>query len=192
MTLKPLSDFYIQTDNATNNINSLNTAIQVDGNVGQPIKDYEAVTAIIRSALLSDERLVAWDRWTGGAPSIYPAYLDFTVNGTFPCITIHRDYGRTLKNRTGYQDLYYYIHGWFKSPSDTTSDYNPVSDCIYLAQLIIDILDVTPDKPRQIPQFAMCRLVDSVFPIYEKDTRTTYFMTRWLIKANKSIAYATD
>lgn len=138
------------------------------------IKQYDPITAAIRSKLIGDTRMTV--------SNIYPVYLSFIENATYPCLTICRDYGMTVKNRTGYQTVYYYIHGWFR-PSTTAAN-APVSQAAALMNLTIDILDI--DK---VSDFASIRLIDSVCPLYEKDTRTTYFMTRYKIVVSKNIMY---
>ena len=97
------------------------------------------------SKLLADNELSTWAGWTNaGAPDIYPAYLSFVESANYPSLTICREDVITLKNRTGYQSLTYYIHGWFKQPDSATIAGNPVDDAGFLLNKVIDILDVHP------------------------------------------------
>jgi len=154
------------------------------------IKTYDPIIAILRSKLLADNELSTWSGWTNaGAPDIYPSYLSFVENANYPSLTICREDGITLKNRTGYQSLTYYIHGWFKQSNSATIADNPVDDAGFLLNKVIDILDVHPIYGQRIPEFAMCRLKNSKCPLYDEETRTTYFMSEWLIKANKNLMY---
>ncbi|WP_196607430.1 hypothetical protein [Pectinatus frisingensis] len=152
------------------------------------MKQYDVITAILRSYLINDSNILAWDGWTtAGQPDIYPAYITYYDNPNYPAITICRDYGLTDKQRTGYQELRYYVHGWFKPQSaDDTRAFN-TNDCAALYNMVVNALDVSPIFGYKIKEFAMCRMIDSQLPLYESDTRTTYFMTQWLIKANKNL-----
>lgn len=155
-----------------------------------PIKQYDPIIAILRSQLLANSELASFigtwsiNGYTGNA--IYPAYIDSVSNPVYPAITIYREFSRTLKNRTGYEELRYYIHGWIK-PEDGSA---APDDAAYLHNLIIATLDTDPIFGCKVPEFAMCRKVNSKCPLYDTDTRTTYFMTEWLIQANKSLIYA--
>lgn len=153
------------------------------------INKFDPIAAIIRTYLLMDGRILSWDGWNvKGKPDIYPRYISFIENAKFPCLTICRDYGMTDQNRTGYQRLFYYIHGWLKPP-DATRSYSDVDEAAYLMQLITDILDTDRIRGNQIKEFAMCRLMDSICPAFNKESRTTYFMTRWRITASKNLMY---
>lgn len=152
------------------------------------ITKFDPIVAVIRSHLLSDDRFLAWDKWQGGNPEVYPRYITFAENADFPCITICRDYGMTDQNRTGYQRMFYYVHGWLKSP-EGESAYSEVDNAAYLMQLVTDILDTDCIRGNQIKEFAMCRLMDSICPAFNKESRTTYFMTRWRIVASKKLTY---
>jgi hypothetical protein len=155
------------------------------------IKNYDPVIAIIRSKLLANSGLTSWSGWTNtGSPDIYPAYISFISNGNYPALTVCREEGETFKNRTGYQGLRYYIHGWFKQSEDSTTADSAVDDAAFMLNTVVDILDVHPILGQQVPQFAMCRLVNSKCPVYDDVTRTTFFMTEWLIKANKNLIYS--
>lgn len=52
------------------------------------ITKFDPIVAVIRSHLLSDDRFLAWDKWQGGNPEVYPRYITFAENADFPCITI--------------------------------------------------------------------------------------------------------
>jgi hypothetical protein len=150
------------------------------------IKRYDPIIAILRSHLLANTELASFigewsiDGVTG--PAIYPEYIDSVVNPVFPAITICQEYNQTLKNRTGYEQNRYYIHGWVKPGQNPAPD-----DAAYLHNLVVSILDVDPVKGKQVPEFALCRKVDGRCPLYDKETRTTFFMTEWLIYASKSL-----
>ena len=103
------------------------------------IKTYDPIIAILRSKLLADNELSTWSGWTNaGAPDIYPAYLSFVENANYPSLTICREDGITLKNRTGYQSLTYYIHGWFKQSDSAIIADNPVDDAGFLLNKVIE------------------------------------------------------
>lgn len=155
------------------------------------MKQYDAITDILRSYLIQDSNILAWDGWTvAGTPDIYPAYITSYDNPNCPSLTICRDTGRTDKQRTGYQTLKYYIHGWFKPMSADATRAFSVDDCSALYNMVVNALDVSPIYGWKIKEFAMCRMIDSQVPLYYEATRTTYFMTQWLIKANKNLMYA--
>jgi len=147
------------------------------------IKQYDPIIAILRSKLLANVELASFI-----GQEIYPAYIDSVDNPIYPAITICQESNRTLKNRTGYEENRYYIHGWIK-PKDDGNISDPSSDAAYLHNMIVSILDVDPILGNRVPEFAMCRKVNGKYPLYEKDTRTTYFMTEWLIQASKSLMY---
>lgn len=156
------------------------------------IVHYDPYIAILRSRLLTNSELASfvgvWSDYSSEirGPAIYPTYLDMVQNPVFPAITICREHGQTLKNRTGYGSLRYYIHGWIKTADGSAAP----DDAGYLLNLVEDTLDVDPTFGNQIQEFAMCRKVDSRCPLYDQETRTTYFMSEWLIKARKSLVYA--
>lgn len=161
--------------------------------IGLPIKQYDPIIAIIRIHLLANTELASfiavWTDQTTGATgqAIYPAYLDPAENPVFPALTICQDFNQTLKNRTGYEENRYYIHGWIKPDDGSTGS---PDDAAYLHNMVVATLDVDPIFGQKVPEFAMCRKVGGKCPLYEPDTRTTYFMTEWLIKASKSLVYA--
>lgn len=154
------------------------------------IKNYDPIIAILRSTLLANIDLTTWQYWTtSGKPDIYPAHISFYTNPNYPALTICCEDGQTLKNRSGYQELTYYIHGWFKPSTTNITDISAPSKAANLLNIVVDTLDVHPIFGQRIPQFAMCRLVDSRCPVYDEQTRTTFFMSQWLIKANKNLMY---
>ena len=147
------------------------------------MKQYDPVTAILRNYLINDSNILAWSGWTtAGSPDIYPAYISDVDNPNYPALTICRDYTHTDKERTGYQELRYYIHGWFKQ--GTTNTYT-VDDVAALNNMVVNVLDV--GFRFKIKEFAVCRQIDGKCPLTDLNTRTTYFMTQWLIKANKNL-----
>lgn len=141
---------------------------------------YDRVIAILRSHLLANDALVNWEGWVNGEPLISPRYLDEPENATYPCITIYRDYGIRLKNKTGHTEGHYYIHGWLKQADDGTGS-DVVNDCSYLMNMVISTLSDDRVLGRQVKEFDMCRVVDSRCPCYEAQTRTYFFMTDWRI-----------
>lgn len=151
-----------------------------------PIKQYDPIIAILRSQLLTNTELASFigtwssNGYTGHA--VYPQYINSVQNPVFPALTICQEYNLTLKNRTGYEQSRYYIHGWVKPGQDPAPD-----DAAYLHNLVVSILDVNPLTGFQVPEFAVCRKLDGRCPLYDKETRTTYFMTEWLIYASKSL-----
>lgn len=152
------------------------------------IKQYDPIVAILRSHLLANKEIAEWEHWTDGEPLIYPRYLDFPDNATYPCITIYRDYGIRKKNRTGHEEAHYFIHGWFKQ-SDNDDGSDIVDDVAYLMNLIIETLNESPLLGKQVKELDMCRCVDSRCPCYEAQTRTYFFMTDWRIIFNSSLLY---
>jgi hypothetical protein len=155
------------------------------------IKAYDPIITILRSTLLANNELVSGPSWTvANTPDIYPDYIDSVNNPSYPSLTICKNGSETLKNRSGYEEHRYYIHGWVKQATDgRTTD--PPNDIAYLYNLVVATLDVDPILGQRIPQFAMCRKIDGRCPLYDEvDTRTTYFMTEWLIKASKSLMNA--
>ena len=147
---------------------------------------YDPVFAIMRSHLLANDELVNWDKWVEGEPLISPRYLDYPENATYPCLTIYRDYGIRLKNKTGHEEGHYYIHGWLKS-DDEGGDL--VDDCSYLMNMVISTLSDDPVLGRQVKEFDMCRMVDSRCPCYEAQSRTWFFMTDWRIIYNSQMMF---
>lgn len=147
---------------------------------------YDNVIATIRQHLLANDELVNWDKWVEGEPLISPRYLDYPENATYPCLTIYRDYGIRLKNKTGHEEGHYYIHGWLKS-DDEGGDL--VDDCSYLMNMVISTLSDDPVLGRQVKEFDMCRMVDSRCPCYEAQSRTWFFMTDWRIIYNSQMMF---
>jgi hypothetical protein len=151
------------------------------------IKSYDPIIAILRNTLLANSELVSGPAWAvTGEPDIYPDYIDSVDNPNYPSLTICKNESETLKNRSGYEEHRYYIHGWVKQSTNGTAS-DPPNDIAYLYNLVVATLDVDPILGQQVSQFAMCRKVDGKSPLYLSDTRTTYFMTEWLIKASKSL-----
>ncbi|MDF2563680.1 MAG: hypothetical protein K0Q53_75 [Massilibacillus sp.] len=148
-----------------------------------PIKAYDPIIEILRNHLLSNSELASFVTYTDsdGNPdqAIYPSYMDEVENPVYPSITICMDNGKTLKNRTGYEEKWYYIHGWSKNSPDEVA---------YLKNLVIDILDYDPIRGNKVPEFAMIRNVSPTkCPLYDGTVRTHYMITSWLIHAKKSL-----
>lgn len=151
---------------------------------------YDPVTAILRSTLLSSSDLVNWAGWaTAGSPEISGAYISSSDNPVMPSITICKESGKSVIERNGYQELYYYIHGWVRG--ETGSGYSQADDVGFLLNAVTDALDVDPVTGWKVPQLAMCRCVNSRCPLYDAETRVTYFYSRWKIHASKNLMYAT-
>lgn len=149
---------------------------------------YDRVIAILRSHLLANDELVNWEGWVDGEPLISPRYLDYPDNATYPCLTIYRDYGIRLKNKTGHEEGHYYIHGWLKA-RDGGDGSDLVDDCSYLMNMVVSTLSDNPVLGRQVKEFDMCRLVDSRCPCYEAQSRTHFFMTDWRIIYNSQMMF---
>lgn len=156
--------------------------------MARKIKGYDPIVAILRNHLLANKEIVEWGKWVDGEPLIYPRYLDFPDNATYPCITIYRDYGIRKKNRTGHSEVHYFIHGWLKQNDDGNGS-DIVDDVAYLMNMVIDTLSDSPLLGKQVKEFDMCRCVDSRCPCYEAQTRTYFFMTDWRIIYNSSLLY---
>lgn len=152
-----------------------------------PVKNYDSIIAILRNQLLANTELVSFiGQWSNNGYSgtaIYPTYIDAVQNPVYPALTICMDETRTLKNHTGYCQYYYYIHGWIK-PNDSTYEGAP-DDAAYLYNLVVQTLDLQP-----IPGLALCRKLNGKCPLYERATRTVYFMTEWLIYASNTLLNA--
>jgi hypothetical protein len=148
--------------------------------VARQLKTYDPIIAILRSHLLANETLVNWEGWQNGEPLIYPRYLAEPDNATYPCITIYRDYGIRLKNKTGHEEGHYFIHGWLKAYDDN-GDSSVVDDCAYLMNLVLSTLSDDRVLGRQVMEVDMCRCVDSRCPCYEAQSRTYFFMSDWRI-----------
>lgn len=146
------------------------------------IKIYDPIIAVLYAKLVANTDLLAvLGEWASDCPSIYPQYIDSVTNPVLPALTICRNRGSTLPNKTGYAKNRYYIHGWSKSGPDEVA---------YMLNLVTDILDVHPIYGERVADFANCRKVDESCPLYDKDTQTHYFMSEWLIQAKKSLMYA--
>lgn len=154
------------------------------------LKTYDPIIAILRSHLLANSELASfigtWSDIDYTGQAVYPSYINMVSNPVFPALTICQEFSETHKNRTGYGENRYYIHGWIK-PTDGSA---APDEAAYLYNLVVDTLDVDPTFGNRIPEFAMCRKINGKLPLYEDETRTTYFMTEWLIKAKKSIVLA--
>ena len=148
---------------------------------------YDPIIALLRSHLLANDELVNWDKWKDGEPLIYPRYLEEPDNATYPCITIYRDYGIRLKNRTGHEEGHYFIHGWIKAYDE--DDSSVVDDCSYLMNMVISTLADDRVLGRQVTEVDMCRVVDSRCPCYEAQSRTYFFMTDWRIIYDSMMMY---
>lgn len=152
--------------------------------MAKTLLNYDPVIAILRNHLLANETLANWEGWVDGEPLISPRYLDFPEQATYPCITIYRDYGIRLKNKTGHEEGHYFIHGWLKqydTGTDESIGSDVVDDCFYLMNMVMTTLSYSPTLGRQIKELDMCRMVDSRCPCYEAQTRTYFFMTDWRI-----------
>jgi hypothetical protein len=148
--------------------------------VARTLKTYDPIIALLRTHLLANETLVNWEGWQDGEPLILPRYLDYPDQATYPCITIYRDYGIRLKNKTGHEEGHYFIHGWLKQYDDGDGS-DVVDDCSYLMNMVISTLSDDRVLGRQVPEVDMCRCVDSRCPCYEAQSRTYFFMTDWRI-----------
>ena len=148
--------------------------------MARTLLNYDPVIAILRQHLLANDELVNWEGWVDGEPLISPRYLDYPDNATYPCLTIYRDYGIRLKNKTGHEEGHYYIHGWLKA-RDSGDGSDLVDDCSYLMNMVVSTLSDDPVLGRQVKEFDMCRMVDSRCPCYEAQSRTHFFMTDWRI-----------
>jgi hypothetical protein len=149
--------------------------------VARTLKTYDPIIALLRSKLLANETLANWEGWVDGEPIITPRYLDYPDQATYPCITIYRDYGIRLKNKTGHEEGHYFIHGWLKQYDDGGDGSDVVDDCSYLMNMVISTLSDDRVLGRQVPEVDMCRCVDSRCPCYEAQSRTYFFMTDWRI-----------
>lgn len=146
------------------------------------IKQYDPIIAILYAKLSGNAELKGvLGEWATGCPAIYPQYIDAVTNPVYPSITICRNRGSTLPNRTGYAKQRYYIHGWSKAGPDEVA---------YMLNLVTDILDIHPIYGERIPELASCRKADDSCPLYDKETQTYYFMSDWLIQSKKALMYA--
>lgn len=157
--------------------------------MARTLLNYDPVIATLRSHLLANDTLVKWDKWVDGEPLISPRYLDYPENATYPCLTIYRDYGIRLKNKTGHEEGHYFIHGWLKQPEDDGDDASIVDDCAYLMNMVVSTLNDDPVLGKQVKEFDMCRMVDSRCPCYEAQSRTHFFMTDWRIIYNSQMMF---
>lgn len=157
--------------------------------MARTLLNYDPVIATLRSHLLANDTLVKWDKWVDGDPLISPRYLDYPENATYPCLTIYRDYGIRLKNKTGHEEGHYFIHGWLKQPEDDGDGASIVDDCAYLMNMVVSTLNDDPVLGKQVKEFDMCRMVDSRCPCYEAQTRTYFFMTDWRIIYNSQMIF---
>jgi hypothetical protein len=148
--------------------------------MARKLKTYDPIIALIRSKLLANPAIADWDKWVDGEPIISPRYLDYPDNATYPCITIYRDYGIRLKNRTGHEEGHYFIHGWLKQTDDEDGS-DVVDDCAYLMNAVISTLSEDRVLGSPMKEIDMCRVVDSRCPCYEAQSRTYFFMTDWRI-----------
>ena len=157
--------------------------------MARTLLNYDPVIATLRSHLLANDTLVKWDKWVDGEPLISPRYLDYPENATYPCLTIYRDYGIRLKNKTGHEEGHYFIHGWLKQPEDDGEGTSLVDDCSYLMNMVVSTLNDDPVLGKQVKEFDMCRMVDSRCPCYEAQSRTHFFMTDWRIIYNSQMMF---
>jgi hypothetical protein len=157
--------------------------------MARTLLNYDPVIATLRSHLLANDTLVKWDKWVDGEPLISPRYLDYPENATYPCLTIYRDYGIRLKNKTGHEEGRYFIHGWLKQPEDDDDGASIVDDCAYLMNMVVSTLNDDPVLGKQVKEFDMCRMVDSRCPCYEAQSRTHFFMTDWRIIYNSQMMF---
>lgn len=134
------------------------------------IKNYDPVIALLRSALLSNEELYAVI-----GDNVMPDYINAIDNPTYPIITIHMDMSQTLKSNIPSSECYYYVYGWTKNGPDEAS---------YLFNLTVDTIDQKPPTG-----LTMCRKVQGRSPLYYDETRTHYFMSKYLIYVPKTLMY---
>lgn len=156
--------------------------------MARTLLNYDPIIALIRSKLLANPAIADWDKWVDGEPIISPRYLDYPDNATYPCITIYRDYGIRLKNRTGHEEGHYFIHGWIKQ-TDEEDGSDVVDDCAFLMNAVLSTLNEDRVLGRQLPEVDMCRCVDSRCPCYEAQSRTYFFMTDWRIKYDSMMMF---
>jgi len=135
-----------------------------------PIKNYDPVIALLRSAFLANS-----DLYGVVSDEIYPDYINAIENPVFPNLTIHMDDSISLKNKIPSSECYYYVYGWTKNGPDEAS---------YLFNLTVDTIDLKPPVG-----LTMCRKVQGRAPLYDADTRTHYFMSKFLIYVPKSLMY---
>jgi hypothetical protein len=158
--------------------------------MARTLKTYDPIIALLRDKLLANPAIAEWDKWVDGEPIISPRYLDYPDNATYPCITIYRDYGICLKNRTGHEEGHYFIHGWLKQFDDGEGGSSDVvDDCSYLMNMVISTLSDDRVLGRQVTDVDMCRVVDSRCPCYEAQSRTYFFMTDWRIIYDSMMMY---
>ena len=155
--------------------------------MAREVIEYDPIIAILRSHLLANEQLMKWGSWTDGEALVLPRYLDYAGDAIYPCITICRDYGIRLKNRTGYEESHYFIHGWMKQSTSENGGTSILDDVAFLMNVVKETLDDDPITGKQVNELAMCRMMDSRCPCYSADTRTYFFMTDWHIVASNNI-----
>lgn len=134
------------------------------------IKNYDPVIALLRSAFLANS-----DLYDVVGDEIYPDYINAIDNPVYPSLTIHMDMSQTLKSKIPSSECYYYVYGWTKNGPDEAS---------YLFNLTVDTIDLKPPAG-----LTMCRKVRGECPLYDTETRTHYFMSKYLIYAPKALMY---
>ena len=135
-----------------------------------PIKNYDPVIALLKSLLVGNPELFAVI-----GDNVMPDYINAIENPIFPALTIHMDMSQTLKSKIPSNECYYYVYGWTKNGPDEAS---------YLFNLTVDTIDLKPPIG-----LTMCRKVQGRAPLYDADTRTHYFMSKYLIYVPKSLIY---
>lgn len=134
------------------------------------IKNYDPIIALLRGVFLANS-----DIYSIVGDEIYPDYINAIDNPKHPALTIHLDMSQSLKSKIPSEETYYYVHGWTKRGPDEAS---------YLYNLVIDAIDLKP--PTGITS---CRKTQGSCPLYDNETRTHYFMAKFLIYAPKSLMY---
>lgn len=126
--------------------------------------------ALLRGAFIANS-----DLYSIVGDEIHPDYINVTDNPIYPAITIYMDTSLTLKSKIPSSESYYYVHGWTKNSPDEAS---------YLFNLTVDTIDQKPPSG-----LTMCRKVQAACPLYDPETRTHYFMSKYLIYVPKTLIY---
>lgn len=134
------------------------------------IKDYDPVIALLRGAFLANS-----DLYGIVGEEIHPDYINPADNPKLPAITIHMDDSISLKSKIPSSETYYYVYGWTKNGPDEAS---------YLFNLTVDTIDLKPPAG-----LTTCRKVQGKSPLYDNETRTHYFMSKYLIYVPKTLMY---
>lgn len=126
--------------------------------------------ALLRNAFMANS-----DLYSVVGDEIHPDYINAINNPIYPAVTIYMDTSQTLKSKIPSSKTYYYVHGWTKNGPDEAS---------YLFNLTVDTIDQKPPAG-----LTMCRQVHGRSPLYDNETRTHYFMSKYLIYVPKTLMY---